>query len=113
MRGLVRLARKACEVALAEKASHIDSSIARTAVQQEHRTYTIEDYHFPELETVHHTGQLTSNIFDSPRQGKVVICDELLHHQLVLGYQNPKRGRWFDIHPILLADLKRWQKAKE
>ena len=113
IRHLVRLARRACEVALAQRASSIDRSMALAAVQQEHETYAIEDYHFPELEAVHRTGKLTSNIFDAPRQGKVVICDELLHYQLVLGYQDPKQGRWFDIHPILLADLKRWQKAKE
>jgi hypothetical protein len=111
MRDLVRLARKACEVALSQKVQRIMLDIALEAVQQEHKTYTIEDYHFPELATVHRTGQLTNNTFDSPKQGKLVICNELLHYKLILGYQDPKQGRWFDVNPILLTDLARWQNA--
>jgi hypothetical protein len=112
MRELVRLARKACELALERKSSRITHDIALEAVRQENKIYTIEDYHFPELETVHRTGRLTNNVFDSPKHGKVVICNELLHYKLVLGYQDPKRGRWFDVNPILSDDLERWQNAK-
>jgi hypothetical protein len=112
MRDLVRLARKACEVALSRKVSQITHDIALEAVQQEHKIYTIEDYHFPELAAVHRDGQLTNNTFDSPKHGKVVICNELLHYKLILGYQSPNRDRWFDVNPILLADLDRWQKTQ-
>ena len=111
MRDLVRLARKACEIALGQKLKTITHGIAIEAIKHERRTYTIEDYHYPELDTVRRSGQLTNNTFDSPKQGKVVICNELLHYKLVLGYQDPKRGRWFDVNPVLWSDVERWQKA--
>jgi hypothetical protein len=113
MRELVRLARTACEVAVNKQASKIDRAIAEEAVRREHQTYTIEDYHFPELEAVHRTGKLTSNEFDSPNHGRIVICNELLHYKLVLGYNDKKYGRWFDVNPMLWVDLERWQQAKE
>jgi hypothetical protein len=113
MRELVRLARMACEVALNKQANKIDRPIAEEAVRVEHQTYTIEDYHFPELEAVHRTGKLSSNEFDSPKHGRIVICNELLHYKLVLGYNDKKYGRWFDVNPMLWVDLERWQQAKE
>jgi hypothetical protein len=113
MRELVRLVRTACEVALRKQASKIDRAIAEEAVREEHRTYTIEDYHFPELETVHRTGKLSSNEFDSPKHGRIVICNELLHYKLVLGYNDKKYERWFDVNPMLWVDLERWQQAKK
>ena len=75
--------------------------------------YTIEDYHFPELETVHRTGKLSSNEFDSSKDGKIVICNQLLHNKFVLGYYDKKYEQWFDVNPMLWADLERWQKTKE
>jgi len=113
MRELVRLARMACEVALNKQANKIDRPIAEEAVRLEHQTYTIEDYHFPELEAVHRTGKLSSNEFDSPKHGRIVICNELLHYKLVLGYNDKKYGRWFDVNPMLWVDLERWKQAKE
>ena len=114
LRDLVRLARMACQVALSQKVSRIDRTIAEEAVKQEHRMYTIEDYHFPELETVHRTGKLSSNEIDSSRhRGKIVICNELLHNKFVLGYYDKKYEQWFDVNPMLWADLERWQKTKE
>lgn len=111
MRDLVRLVRKACELALGKNLKTITHGIALEAIEHERRTYTIEDYHFPELEAVRKTGQLTNNTFDSPKQGKVVICNELLHYKLILGYHDPKRGRWFDVNPVLWGDVERWQKG--
>lgn len=113
MRDLVRLAKTACEVALRKKSDQVDLVIAEDAVREVRRTYSIDDYHFPELEVVHSMGSLTTRIYDSPREGKVVICDKLLHLKLVLGYEDPKKGRWFDINPIVIEDLERWQAAKE
>jgi hypothetical protein len=114
MRELVRLARTACEVALNKQASKIDRAIAEEAVRREHQTYTIEDYHFPELEAVHRTGKLSTRVWDSPKDGKIVICNELLHYKLVLGYNDKKKDRrWFDVNPMLWVDLERWQQAKE
>jgi len=113
MRDLVRLARTACEVALRKKTSQVDLAIAQEAIREDRRTYSIEDYQFPELDAVHRTGGLSSKTFDSPKHSKIVICDELLHYKLVLGYHDPKFGRWFDINPILSEDLERWLKAKE
>jgi hypothetical protein len=111
MRDLVRLVRKACEVALGQKVKKITHGIALEAIEHERRTYTIEDYHYPELDTVRRSGQLTNNTFDTAKLGKVVICNELLHYKLILGYQDSKRGRWFDVNPVLWADLERWRKA--
>lgn len=113
MRDLVRLAKTACEVALRKKAGQIDLVIAEDAVREVRRTYSIEDYHFPELDTVHSTGRLTSQDYDSPKEGKIVICDKLLHFKLILGYEDPKKGRWFDVNPIVLEDLERWRASKE
>ena len=113
LRDLVRLARMACQVALSRRVSRIDRSIAEEAVREEHRMYMIEDYHFPELETVHRTGKLSSNEFDSPKDGRIVICNELLHNKFILGYNDKKYERWFYVNPMLWADLERWQQAKE
>lgn len=113
MRDLVRLAKTACEVALRKKAKQVDMATAQEAIREVRRTYAIEDYHFPELEAVHATGALTSKTYDSPREGKIVICDKLLHYKLVLGYEDPNQGRWFDVNPIVIEDLQRWQAAKE
>jgi hypothetical protein len=109
MRDLVRLARTGCEVALQQKVDRVNLAIAREAIREDRKDYTIADYQFPELDAVHRTGQLTSNSFDSPKHGNIVICDELLHYKLVLGYEDPKQGRWFDINPILFDDLERWR----
>lgn len=113
MRDLVRLTRTACEVALQKGMRQVNLAIAQEAVREERQTYTIEDYQFPELDIVRRTGKLTSTTFDSPKRGKVVICDELLQYKLILGYQDPQQGRWFDINPILVDDLNRWQAARE
>ncbi len=111
IRDLIRLVRTACEVALERKKAAIDLAIAQEAVREERKFYTIRDYHFPELEFVHRTGQLTSNTYQSPKQGDVVVCDELLQYKLILGYQDSDRGRWFDVNPILIEDLDRWSSA--
>jgi hypothetical protein len=113
MRDLVRLAKTACEVALRKKARQVDLATAEDAIREIRRTYSIEDYHFPELKEVHAKGGLTSNTYDSPREGKIVICDKLLHFKLVLGYEDPKRGRWFDVNPIVIEDLERWQISQD
>lgn len=112
MRDLVRLASTACLLALQDKTARVTIEIARQAVKEERKTYSIEDYQFSELDAVNRTGLTTSKIFDSIR-GKVVICEELLHHKLILGYEDPEQGRWFDINPILMNDLKRWRSMRE
>jgi hypothetical protein len=109
MRELVRLVQTSCQVALSEQASQITLKIAQEAVQKVRRTYFIQDYQFPELDKVHRTGKLTSQTFDLPRRESVVICDELLHHKLILGYPDSTHGCWFDINPILSDDLEHWQ----
>jgi hypothetical protein len=111
LRDLVRLTRTTGEVALRRKTNQVSLALIRDAVREERKDYTIADYQFSELLTVHCTGQLTTNSFDSPNQGKIIICDELLHHKLILGYQDPEYGRWFDANPILLDDLARYEAA--
>jgi DNA polymerase III delta prime subunit len=111
MRDLIRLAQTACQIALGKQASEITLAIAKAAIKEERKIYTIRDYHYTELDIVHRTGQLTSNVTSLPGQGEIVICDELLQYKLVLGYEDAEGGRWFDINPILLADLERWQVA--
>jgi hypothetical protein len=113
LRDLVRLARTSCEVALNKQSSRVTLAIAQEAVREERRTYFIEDYQFPELDAVHRTGELTNKSFDSPKHGSIVICNELLHHKLILGYQHPMHGNWFDINPILSDDLERWRAIKQ
>jgi hypothetical protein len=112
IRDLVRLSRTAGEVALQKNVRRVNLELAEEAIREERKGYTIADYHFPELDKVHRTGTLTSNAFNSPKDGNVVICDELLHHKLVLGYYDRERNSWFDINPILLDDLERWRSTQ-
>lgn len=109
MRDLVRLARTCCEVAARNNLNYVDINTAEEAVQEVRKDYTIRDYHFPELDTIHRTGQLTSHVHSLPKQGEFVICDELLQNKFILGYENNNRHLWFDINPILMGDLQRWQ----
>ena len=109
MRDLVRLARTACEVSLRRKLLYIDLDVAQEAVQEVRREYNLSDYHFPELDKIHHTGRLTTNTHSLPNKGEFVICDELLQNKFVLGYYNSNRKSWFDVNPILVEDLKAWQ----
>ena len=99
-------------MALVKKTAQIDLNIVREAIREIRKVYSIEDYHFPELDRIRSAGELSSNTFDSPRYGKIAICDELLHYKLILGYEDPERGRWFDVNPILMEDLERWQAAR-
>lgn len=107
IRDLIRLARGACQVATRKKKEYVDTTIAKEAIQEERKAYTINDYHFPELATVHETGRLTTNTHHLPKQGDVVICDELLQNKYVLGYYGDHT--WFDVHPMIIEDVKQWQ----
>ena len=111
IRDLVRLARTACQVALRKKLVYVDLDTAKEAVQEDRKEYNLSDYHFPELDTIHRTGQLTTNTHKLPNKGEFVICDELLQNKFVLGYYDASRNSWFDVNPILFEDLKRWQVA--
>ena len=111
MRDLVRLARTACEVSLRRDLIYVDLDVAKEAVQEVRREYYLSDYHFPELDKVHGTGCLTTNIHSLPNKGQFVICDELLQNKFVLGYYDRSKKSWFDVNPILLEDLQRWQAA--
>jgi hypothetical protein len=109
MRDLVRLARTACEVALRSKLIYVDLGAAKEAVQEVRREYNLSDYHYPELDRVHRTGLLTTNTHSLPNKGEFVICDELLQNKFVLRYKDESGNIWFDVNPILLEDLQRWQ----
>lgn len=111
MRDLVRLARTACEIGLRNRFSLIDLETAKEAVQEVRKEYNLSDYHYPELDKIHRTGQLTTTTHSLPGKGEFIICDELLQNKLVLGYYNSRQQSWFDINPILLEDLQRWQAA--
>jgi hypothetical protein len=111
IRDLVRLARTACHVAFGKKLIYVDLEVAKEAVQEERRQYNLSDYHFPEMDIVHRTGRLTTKTHSLPNTGEFVICDELLKNKLVLGYYDASRNSWFDVNPILLEDLERWQVA--
>jgi hypothetical protein len=110
IRDLIRLARAACEIALEQKALSIDLKIAEAAVREVRKDYTIRDYHYPVLQRVHQTGKQLGDIYDTPG-GRIVIFDELLQYKMVLGYEDSRLGRWFDVNPILIEDLDRWQAA--
>jgi hypothetical protein len=109
MRDLVRLARTACEVALRRRLINVDLDAAQEAVQEVRREYNLSDYHYPELDSVHRTGCLTTKIHSLPSKGEFVICDELLQNKFVLGYYDNRHNSWFDVNPILIEDLERWQ----
>lgn len=111
IRDLVRLARATCLVASRKNLIYVDLDIAKEAVQEDRREYNLSDYHFPEMDIVHRTGRLTTNTYSLPNKGEFVICDELLKNKLVLGYYDVSRTSWFDVNPILLDDLERWQAA--
>ncbi|GAB1539576.1 hypothetical protein NUACC21_22430 [Scytonema sp. NUACC21] len=111
MRDLVRLARTACEIGLRNKLILVTLEIAQEAVQEVRREYNLSDYHYPELDSIHRTGKLTTKAHSLPNKGEFIICDELLQNKLVLGYYNSRQESWFDINPILIEDLKRWQAA--
>ncbi|NEO76714.1 MAG: hypothetical protein F6J99_10910, partial [Moorea sp. SIO4G3] len=110
IRDLIRLARTACQVAVKNKKEYVDTTIAQEAIQEERKAYTINDYHFPELATVHQTGRLTTNTHHLPKQGHFVICDELLQNKYVLGYDGDHT--WFDVNPIIIQDLEQWQASQ-
>ena len=109
MRDLVRLARTACEIGLRNKLILVDFKTAQEAVQEVRREYNLSDYHYPELDSVHCTGKLTTKTHSLPNKGEFIICDELLQNKLVLGYYNSRQEPWFDVNPILIEDLQRWQ----
>jgi hypothetical protein len=111
MRDLVRLARTACEIGLRNKFNLIDLETAQESVREVRREYNLSDYHYPELDLIHRTGKLTTKAHSLPGKGEFIICDELLQNKLVLGYYNSRQESWFDINPILIEDLKRWQAA--
>ncbi|NES21563.1 MAG: hypothetical protein F6K41_22195 [Symploca sp. SIO3E6] len=108
MRDLIRLARISCQVALRKKQDYVDLKIAEDAVKEERKIYTLSDYHFPELATVHQTGRPTTNTYSLPSKGEFVICDELLQNKFILGYYDEQTmNLWFDVHPILLDEVMR------
>jgi hypothetical protein len=111
MRDLVRLARTACEVGLRNKLNSVDLDTAQEAVQEVRKEYNLSDYHYPELYSIHKTGKLTTKTHTLPNKGEFIICDELLQNKIVLGYYNSRQEPWFDINPILIEDLQRWQTA--
>jgi hypothetical protein len=111
MRDLVRLARTACEIGLRNKFNLIDLETAQEAVREVRREYNLSDYHYLELDLIHRTGKLTTKAHSLPGKGEFIICDELLQNKLVLGYYNTRQESWFDINPILIEDLERWQAA--
>ena len=111
MRDLVRLARTTCEIGLRNKLNFIDLETAQEAVQEVRREYNLSDYHYPELDSIHKTGKLTTKTHKLPNKGEFIIADELLQNKLVLGYYNSRQESWFDINPILMEDLQRWQAA--
>jgi hypothetical protein len=111
MRDLIRLSRTACQVAVKKKLKSVDLVAAEIAVKEERQAYTISDYHFPELAAVHKTGALTTKTHNLPNKGEFVICEELLQNKFVLGYYDPNKNPWFDVNPILIEDLRRWEAA--
>ena len=109
MRDLIRLARTACQMAVKQKAPSVNQAVAEQAVKEERQDYTISDYQFPELAAIHRTGQLTTKTHTLPNKGEFVISDELLQNKFVLGYYDKNQNPWFDVNPILIENLQRWQ----
>ncbi|MDY6939060.1 MAG: hypothetical protein SWY16_15500 [Cyanobacteriota bacterium] len=99
LRDLIRLARKACEIAARHRLSQIDLTIVKDAIREERKTYTLRDSDYPKLEIVHRTGRLTED------------TDELLQNKFILGYYNRDVGKWFDVNPMIFEDLERWKRG--
>jgi len=112
IRDLVRLARAACEIGLRKGLRVVDLETATVAVQEVHREYNLNDYHYSEIDIVHKTGKLTTKTYNLPNKGEFIICDDLLQNKLILGYYSSQQEPWFDINPILIEDLDRWQAAQ-
>lgn len=108
MRDLVRLARTSCQVGYKKNFLHVDLEIAKEAVLENRKEYNLSDYHFPEMDVIHRTGKLTSRTHNLGAKGELVIADELLQNKFVLGYYESGHS-WFDVNPILMEDLQRWQ----
>ena len=83
--------------------------MAEQAVKEERQAYTISDYQFPELAAIHRTGRLTTKTHTLPNKGEFVISDELIQNKFLLGYYDKNQNPWFDVNPILIEDLQRWQ----
>lgn len=113
MRDLVRLARTSCEIGLRNKLNFIDLKTAQEAIREVRREYNLSDYHYPELDLIHRTGKLTTKAHSLPSKGEFIICDELLQNKLILGYYSSNQEPWFDINPILIEDLERWQTTQK
>lgn len=110
-RDLVRLARTCCEVALTKKKNLVDLEVAQAAVKKERQAYNLYDYQFPVLLDIHRTGKPTTKTHNLPEKGEFIIFNELLQNKLVLGYEHESGNVWFDVNPILMEDLERWQKS--
>ncbi|WP_088239953.1 hypothetical protein [Calothrix rhizosoleniae] len=110
-RDLVRLARTCCEVALRHRKDLVDAEVAKEAVNKERQVYNLNDYQFPVLLDIHYTGKLTTKTHSLPHKGEFIICDELLQNKSILGYEHEIGNAWFDVNPILMEDLERWQKG--
>jgi hypothetical protein len=112
IRDLVRLARTACQIGLDKKLNLVDLEIAKQAVQEVRKDLNLDDYQYPEIDLVHKTGKLTTKSHSLPKKGEFIICDELLHNKAILGYYSSSQESWFDINPILIENLQRWQAAQ-
>ncbi len=111
IRDLVRIARTSCEVASRKNLNSVNLEIAKEAVQEVRKDYTISDYHFPIMDEIHRTGEsINTKTHTLPNKNEIVIRDELLQNKFVLGYYHEYRS-WFDVHPILVEDLERWKIA--
>lgn len=108
MRDLIRLAQYACQKAKGKGIRVVDLETAQDALIKGRSDSTIHDYHYPELARIHRTGKLSTTPI--PNRQDMTICDELLHNKLALAYEDSK-GRWYDVHPILIDDLNRWEAA--
>ncbi|MDJ0796545.1 MAG: hypothetical protein QNJ51_06865 [Calothrix sp. MO_167.B12] len=110
-RDLVRLARTCCEVALTRRQGLVDLEVAQEAIKKERQSYNLYDYQFDVLLDVHRTGKLTTQTHNLPNKGEFIICDELLQNKSILGYEHESGNVWFDVNPILMEDIERWQKS--
>jgi len=110
LRDLIRLTQTACREAQVNSADVIEIVHTRAAVQQlaTEQSAGLRDVHWRELVRVHEIKNITTTKERLSIAGEikeVTLCDQLLAGRHIFSYSDDA-GIWFDVHPILLQNLK-------
>ena len=109
LRDLIRLTQTSCREAMVAKVDYIDKKHAEKAVQElaNEQSKGLGDIHWQELAKVHETKKITTTLAKLSVAGEikeVAVCNQLLSGRHIFSYSD-EAGTWFDVHPILLANI--------